>query len=66
VDGYFQRIDGITLEQANATIKKYYQTGDLTFVILGAADKIREQVKKYDPHATEVSIKAAGWRNLVH
>jgi predicted Zn-dependent peptidase len=63
VDGYFQRIDGITLDQANATIKKYYQTGDLTFVILGAADKIREQVKKYDPHATEVSIKAAGWGN---
>jgi predicted Zn-dependent peptidase len=63
VDGYFSRIDGITLDQANATIKKYYQTGDLTFVILGAADKIREQVKKYDPHATEVSIKAAGWGN---
>ncbi len=61
VDGYFARIDAITLDQANATIKKYYQTGDLTFVILGAADKIREQVKKYDPHATELSIKAAGW-----
>ncbi len=63
VDGYFSRIDAITLDHANATIKKYYQTGDLTFVILGAADKIREQVKKYDPHATELSIKAAGWRN---
>ena len=61
VDGYFGRIDAITLEQANATIKKYYQTGNLTFVVLGAADKIREQVKKYDPHATEVSIKTAGW-----
>jgi zinc protease len=61
VDGYFARIDAITLEQANQTIKKYYKTGDLTLVVLGAADKIREQVKKYDPHATEVSIKAAGW-----
>jgi predicted Zn-dependent peptidase len=61
VDGYFARIDAITLDQANATIKKYYKTDDLTFVILGAADKIREQVKKYDPHATEVSIKAVGW-----
>jgi zinc protease len=61
VDGYFARIDGITLEHANATIKKYYKTGDLTFVVLGAADKIREQMKKYDPHATEVSIKAVGW-----
>jgi predicted Zn-dependent peptidase len=61
VDGYFGRIDAITLDQANATIKKYYKTGDLTFVVLGAADKIREQMKKYDPHATEVQIKAAGW-----
>jgi zinc protease len=61
VDGYFARIDNITLDQANATIKKYYKTDDLTFVILGAADKIRDQVKKYDPHAAEVSIKAAGW-----
>jgi predicted Zn-dependent peptidase len=61
VDGYFQRIDAITLDQANAAIKKYYQTNDLTFVVLGAAGKIRDQVKKYDPHMTEVSIKTAGW-----
>jgi zinc protease len=63
VDGYFARIDAITLDQANATIKKYYKTDDLTFVVLGAADKIREQMKKYDPHAKEVSIKTAGWGN---
>jgi zinc protease len=63
VDGYFGRIDSITLDQANAVIKKYYQTGDLTFVVLGAADKIRDQVKKYDPHMTEVSIKTVGYAN---
>jgi zinc protease len=63
VDGYFARIDGITLDQANATIKKYYKTSDLTFVVLGAADKIRVQMKKYDPHATEVPIKTVGWGN---
>jgi zinc protease len=63
VDGYFGRIDAVTLDQANATIKKYYQTADLTFVVLGAADKIREQMKKYDPHMKEVSIKTAGWGN---
>jgi zinc protease len=61
VDGYFSRIDAITLEQANAAIKKYYQHDNLTFVILGAADKIRESVKKYYPQATEVSVKDAGW-----
>jgi zinc protease len=63
VDGYFGRIDAITLDQANATIRNYYKTSDLTLVVLGAADKIREQMKKYDPHAKEVSIKTAGWGN---
>ncbi len=61
VDGYFARIDAITLDQANATIRKYYKSGDLTFVVLGAAEKIREQMKKYDAHLTEVSVGAAGW-----
>ena len=61
VDGYFSRIDRVTLEQANAAIRKYYQRDNLTFVVLGAADKIREAVRKYDPHATEVKIKDAGW-----
>lgn len=63
VDAYFPRIDAVTLDQANSTIKKYYQTADLTFVVLGAADKIRDQVKKYSPQMREVSIKTAGWGN---
>jgi len=60
-DGLFARIDGVTLEKANETIRNYYQTGDLTMVILGAGDKIRDQVKKYDPHLREVSVKTPGW-----
>jgi predicted Zn-dependent peptidase len=63
VDGYFGRIDSITLDRANAIIKKYFQTGDLTLVVLGSADKIRDQVKKYSPQMREVSIKTAGWGN---
>lgn len=62
VDGYFKRIDAITLEGANATIRKYYKVDGLTLVLLGAADKIRDQVKKYDPQTVEVSIKGVGWR----
>jgi len=63
VDGYFGRIDAITLDQANATIKKFYRTDDLTLVVLGAADKIRGQMKKYDPHLSEVPVKTPGWGN---
>jgi predicted Zn-dependent peptidase len=64
VDGYFSRIDAITLEQANAAIAKYYHPDHLTFVILGVAGKIRDAVKKYNPQMTELSIKDAGWGML--
>jgi predicted Zn-dependent peptidase len=61
VDGYFSRVDAVTLEQANAVIGKYYHPDNLTVVILGVAGKIRDSVKKYQPQMTELSIKDAGW-----
>jgi zinc protease len=61
VDGYMARIDAVTLDGANAAIKKYFRTDNLTFVLLGAADKIRDGVKKYDPHFTELAAKDPGW-----
>lgn len=61
IDGYFARIDAVTLDQANAAVRKYYRTDDLTIVLLGAADKIRDQVKKYDAHPTELAAKDPGW-----
>jgi predicted Zn-dependent peptidase len=60
VDGYFQRVDGVTLEQANAAIKKYYGTEGLTFVLLGQAAKIRETAAKYGK-VTEKAARQAGW-----
>ena len=42
VDGFFARVDGVTLEQANQAIQKYYHTDNLTFVLLGNAAKIRD------------------------
>jgi predicted Zn-dependent peptidase len=61
IDGYFARIDAVTLDGLNAAVKKYYRTDDLTFVVLGAADKIRDSMKKYDPHFTELAARDAGW-----
>jgi zinc protease len=61
VDDLFSRIDAVTLEQANAAVKKHYRTEDLTFVVLGNASKIRESVKKYAPTMKEVSVKEPGW-----
>lgn len=61
VDGRFARIDAVTLDEASAAAKKYFRTGDLTFVVLGASEKIREQLKKYDPKPVELSAKDPGW-----
>ncbi len=61
VDGFFSRIDAVTLDQVNAAARKYYRTDNLALVVLGAADKIRDAVKKYDPHMVEISIRDPGW-----
>jgi zinc protease len=61
VDDLLSRIDAVTLDRANAVAKKYYQTKDLTFVVLGNAAKIRETVKKYAPVMQEVKASAPGF-----
>jgi predicted Zn-dependent peptidase len=60
VDGFFQRVDTVTLEQANTVIKKYYGTENLTFVLLGNAAKIRDAAGKYGKVA-EKTVRQAGW-----
>ena len=61
IDGYFSRIDAVTLDEANAAARKYYRADNLTMVLFGAADKIRDAVKKYDSHFTELAAKDVGW-----
>jgi zinc protease len=61
VDGFNARVDAITLDEANAVARKYYRPDDLTLVLLGPGEKIREAVRKYDPRPAELSIKSAGW-----
>src|SRR5258708_3097532 len=61
VDDMFSRIDAVTLEQANAAVKKHFRPENLTFVVLGNASKIRDSVKKYAPTIKEVSVKEPGW-----
>ena len=61
VDDLFSRIDAVTLEQANAAVKKHFKPDNLTFVVLGNAAKIRDSVKKYASSVKEVSVKDPGW-----
>jgi predicted Zn-dependent peptidase len=60
VDEFYSRIDAVTLAQANAAIQKYYKTDNLTFVLLGQAEKIRDVARKYGP-VTERAARASGW-----
>ena len=61
IDDLFSRIDAVTLDDANATARKYYQSDNLTFVLIGNAAKIRDSVKKYAPGMTEISISKPGF-----
>ena len=56
-----ERIDAVTLDQANAAARKYFRTDGLSFVVLGNASKIRDNVKKYADQRVEVEIKDAGF-----
>jgi zinc protease len=60
IDDLFARIDGVTLEKANAVAKQYYAAGNLTFVLLGNAAKIESDVKKYAPAVVRVPITKPG------
>jgi len=60
VDGFFARVDAVTLKQANAVVRKYYGADKLTFVLLGNAAKVRDVAKKYGPVA-ERPARAPGW-----
>jgi predicted Zn-dependent peptidase len=61
VDDLFQRLDAVTLEQANAAAKKYYQPGGLTFVLIGDVPKFKAEMTKFAPHPREISITQLGF-----
>jgi len=61
IDDLFSRIDAVTLEDANAAARKYYQSGNLAFVLIGNASKIRDSVKKYAPKMVEIPITKPGF-----
>lgn len=61
IDNMFARLNAVTLAQANEASKRYFQTGGLTFVLVGDAAKIRAAVKMYTPAIDEISITKPGF-----
>ena len=57
----FERIDGVTVEQANAVIKRHYRLDNLQFVVLGDAARIRETISNYAGEPEILSVTDAGF-----
>jgi predicted Zn-dependent peptidase len=60
VDDLFSRIDSVTLERANEVARKYYNSDNLTFVLLGNAAKFAGDLQKYSDTIVKGSIMAPG------
>lgn len=61
IDDYFSRLDAATLAEVNATAKKWFGAAPLQFLLVGNAEKIKEDVKKYAPNMKIHSIKDPGF-----
>lgn len=60
VDDLFSRIDAVTVEEANAVIRRHFSSGALQFCVTGPAAKIRGSLEKYAAKRKEISIAAPG------
>lgn len=56
IDGYYARIDGMTMADSKRIIQQYFPADDLVFVLIGKAGEIRTVVKKYAPKMDTKSI----------
>lgn len=60
INTFQAKVDGLTLSQASDIVKEYFPKENLQFVLVGKADEIRDQVKKYGT-LTEKEIKTEGF-----
>ena len=60
INTFEQQVDSLTVEKTKSLIKKYFPKENLQFVVVGNANDIRDQVKKYGD-ISEVNIKDVGF-----
>jgi predicted Zn-dependent peptidase len=61
VDDLFDRIDAVSLDEANAAARKYFSGRGLVFVLLGDAAQVRQIARRYVIQPWETSISGAGY-----
>jgi predicted Zn-dependent peptidase len=64
VNTLFQRMDAVSIEQANAVARKHFETAGLTFIFIGDAKKIRAQLARFAPSMKQVEISAPGFGGM--
>ena len=60
INDFEKNVDAMTVEKANEIIAKYFPRENLQFILIGKADEIRDQVKKYG-EVVEKSIDDDGF-----
>ena len=60
MDAYFQKLDALTLDTVNATIKRYYSDANLEFTLLGNASEAEAVAKKYAPAMKVIPLAGEG------
>jgi predicted Zn-dependent peptidase len=61
INDYFAKIDALTVNDASRIIRQYFPRENLVFVLIGRAERIREEVKKYAPQITAKKITDRGF-----
>ena len=61
VNDYFAKIDALSAADVKRIIHQYYPLDNLVFTLIGKADEIKEQVKKYAPQMDEKKIGQVGF-----
>ena len=61
INEYFARIDALTMADTKRIIRQYYPLDNLVFTLIGKAEEIKEQVRKYAPQLDEKKINQVGF-----
>ena len=61
VNGYYGKIDSMTMGDAQRVIKLYFPMENLVFVLIGKAAEIEPIVRKYAPRLDKKTISQAGF-----
>ncbi|MCL5745240.1 MAG: hypothetical protein M1541_15160, partial [Acidobacteria bacterium] len=61
VNGFFHRVDSVTLAQANAALRNHFCSAVPRFVLVGNAAKLESVVSRYAPQRVNIALSSPGF-----